>query len=427
MRLIAGAEPFRVLQASVPAWARRDLTSDETTRLLAAQRAISPISYFRAFGQPIEAPHYNPGGTMARRRRRRNAEQGDLFGGFSGPSGPVQGPMPAGHSRILKKGTSRERARGVYNIKTHRLSHWVDADGNKITGKRWQFFFRPGGVDIHGRRAGKAAAAARRPKKGGRKGGRTAAQRRATAKLVAWNRAKHGKKAKTARRSWPGRARMKKRITRMSPGVTFRLRGTKKRRGYTLKSKGRGRIPTREQLRRELAAMTKGRVTVRVAGDKKTKRRGFTVRNPRRGGRFIMHRRRNPSRRRRRNPMDLMGTAKRTIAAAVPAVAGGALVSVLDAKFLAKRSTGVQIAAKLVAAAAAGAFLRSRPQTALLLQGAILGSLGSQITAQLGSQTGMQYLVGADGQAMSALMDASGALNTMPSLHGLGTFDPNLG
>jgi hypothetical protein len=141
---------------------------------------------------------------------------------------------------------------------------------------------------------------------------------------------------------------------------------------------------------------------------------------------------RNPSRRRRRNPMDIMGTAKRTVAAAVPAVLGGAIVSILDAKVLGSQPLGLRVVGKLVAAAAAGAFLRSRPVTASLIQGAMLGSLGAELAAKFlpgatnAPTTG--YLIPA-GQGMSALIDASGATNTMPSLHGLSgpVLDYNVG
>jgi len=207
----------------------------------------------------------------------------------------------------------------------------------------------------------------------------------------------------------------------------------KKRRGKVrARRAGRAlkRMPSRKRLRRWVRRFPRKTVVTvypRVARGRRIPRgsKYYTVRNPR-GGRKM---RRNPSRRRRRNPMDIMGTAKRTIAAAVPAVAGGALVSVLDAKVLSKQSLPVRVVAKLVAATAAGAFLRSRPDTAKLVQGAILGSLGAELGARMagGTMSGLAYLVGADGQMMQALVDSSGAVNSMPQLRGLDTsFDPNL-
>jgi hypothetical protein len=131
--------------------------------------------------------------------------------------------------------------------------------------------------------------------------------------------------------------------------------------------------------------------------------------------------------------MDIMGTAKRTIAAAVPAVAGGALISLIDAKLLGDKPLGLRVVGKLLAATAVGVLMKNRPDMARLLQGAMIGSLGAELMAKvapglLGPAPTTGYLVPA-GQGMAALIDASGATNSMPSLHGLSgpVLDYNVG
>jgi hypothetical protein len=149
--------------------------------------------------------------------------------------------------------------------------------------------------------------------------------------------------------------------------------------------------------------------------------------------------RQNPRRRRRRNPgMDLMGTAKRTIAAAIPAVAGGAIISFVDAKLLADRPQAVRIGGKVVLAALASVMLRSRPATAQLLMGAILGSLGYELGTKLSgglvtpnkaaTVQALGTLIREDPAAMSALIDSTGQYATVPHLQGFESMaDVNLG
>lgn len=148
--------------------------------------------------------------------------------------------------------------------------------------------------------------------------------------------------------------------------------------------------------------------------------------------------------RRRRNPsFDIMGMAKRTIAAAIPSVAGGAIISIVDAKLLANQSLPVRIGGKVAAAVVAGLLLRSRPDTARLMMGSILGTLGYELGTKLNggilapTKTSglaqLAWLLRADPQAMNALIDASGQPQTVPNLQGMGAApafgspDPSLG
>jgi hypothetical protein len=412
---------------------------------------------------------------MARARRRRNSVQGQLLdwtgrmgshakemlfrpmaraGAAGGDteatySKTLHGPVMAGHTKVHKqrgkRGTPKERARRFVRMgppqKGKAKYGWMDADGNEITGKRWASFHRAG-LTLGGKRKKKAKPAARRRKKSGskargrKKGGRTAAQRAATKRMIAANRRARGGKGRrsSARRRMPSKGLMRVVIGKMRRGVTFKVRGTKKRRGYTLKSAGRGRVPTRKQMRSALRGMPRKRVIVSVQGSKK--RRGYTIRNPR-GGSIMA--RQNPGRRRRRNPgMDLMGTAKRTIAAAIPAVAAGAITSLIDAKFLGDRPQGVRIGVKILEAGAVAVLLRSRPNTAAIMMGAILGSLGAELGTKLSgglvtankaaTVQALGTLLREDPAAMSALIDPSGRYSSVPSLSGFETMqDVNLG
>jgi hypothetical protein len=145
-----------------------------------------------------------------------------------------------------------------------------------------------------------------------------------------------------------------------------------------------------------------------------------------------MARHRHHRRRRRRNPAgigNVMQTAKRTIAIAIPAVAGGAIMSLIDAKLLAGRSQWIQVAGKVVAAALVGVALRKRPSTAQILMGSMLGTLGYQLGARLSggvvapnaaeAAKSMGYLVRENPAMFGALVDSSGQYLPGPSLSGL--------
>jgi hypothetical protein len=127
------------------------------------------------------------------------------------------------------------------------------------------------------------------------------------------------------------------------------------------------------------------------------------------------------------------GIVKFTLAAAVPAMAGGAIKGLLDGKILGKQSAPVQILGTLGVAAALGAALRRHPVTAAALMGGILGPVGSSLTARLqgGIQTSsatqtqqaLGLLIREDpyaARAMSALIDTAGRPMNTPSLHGIG-------
>lgn len=414
----------RVLEYQLSPW--------EIQALMRARRQVHPDSMVRAMGKNIPPPHFNPGGEM-RRRRRRNPEQlalKEIPGGGGKKKGKGRRKSPKGLPRggsvaassaapAKRKGgkkrkplvtpgqvqgfgwidaprgvkISRKRATRATDLKTKKKI-WVDEFGQKITRDRWKYYHR-GGLDVHGRRAG---------------GGGKRRKGKMPPALAAYWAKRRGKGAAARkggkRRRMPSKKQLRK-IARRFPWKTQIA-------WYPGVPRGK-RIP------------------------KGAKRR--TVTNPRGGGREM---RRNPRRRRRNPSMNIMATAKRTISAAVPAVAGGALVSLIDAKLLGGRPLALRVAGKLVAAAAAGAFLRSRPDTARILQGAMLGSLGYELGARMAGgivaanpadaaqqASGMGYLVRADGGggSLSALVDASGQTNSMPSLHGLGApvFDPNIG
>jgi hypothetical protein len=395
----------------------------------------------------------------ARRRRRNPQEQENLFawtprGGMgshgqaavmriSAARAPSAAAATSAGSRARPTKVKKLRARRVRRLgpiaKGQPRYMWVDASGNRIGGKQWGGFHR-GGLTLGGKRKKAKAAPRKKGRKGkgrGMKKGRTAAQRAATRKMIAANRRRKGGKAKGRRFTSP--ALMRQIIGRMPKGrVTFKVKRRGKSKGYTVRSRGRKptiRVYSRKQMRSALAGMPKGRVVIKVRGTKK--RRGFTLRNPRGGS--IMSRR-NPRRRRRRNPgMDLMGTAKRTIAAAIPAVAGGAAMAIIDAKLLADRPIAIRVAAKVVAAAAAGVLLRSRPVTANLVMGAMLGSLGGELALRMsgGLMTpskaatvqALGTLIREDPGAMSALIDATGAYSgQVPQMSGFESVaDVNLG
>lgn len=156
--------------------------------------------------------------------------------------------------------------------------------------------------------------------------------------------------------------------------------------------------------------------------------------------RAVAHRRRNPSRRyfrrrhRRRNPSGrgVMGIVKSTIRTAVPSLAGGAVMGLVDSQFLSGLSTPFRIGGKIALAALAGHFLRSRPATAYAVMGSMLGTAGYDLGVRLGggivtknpqqTKATMTALLTEDPAAMSAVYPGLGpALGQSPA--GMGT-DP---
>lgn len=145
------------------------------------------------------------------------------------------------------------------------------------------------------------------------------------------------------------------------------------------------------------------------------------------------HRRRNPHhhrRHRRRNPGGGMGgIVKRTIAAAVPSMAAGAVVAIADAKLFADKPMGLQVLGKLIMVGGAGYLLRNRPHTAALVMGSIFGTLAYQLAANAAggmvapdktdATKKIAALVYAD-RRMAALVERNGQLRTQPTLSGMG-------
>jgi hypothetical protein len=420
------------------------LTPREIHALMSAQRQVSKASMARALGVPLRAPYFNPSGGLRMMRRRWNtspapssppghrkppapkpssrpvrqlgmaarararghtSKRGRTFQTPAESLGALQGPIMAGQTRSdrgrpggLRRSTQhRERAKRVRVLGPlmpgQTRYRWVDADGNQIKGaSRWKGFHR-GGLTFSGQRPGKK---------------KKAKKRRRTLGV--------SKSAK--RRRLPSRALMREVIGAMQKGrVRYTVRTSGSSKGYTLRSSRRGKVPTRKMFRAALNRMPRGRVIVRVAGG--GGQRGYTIRNP--GGGAMRF---NGRRRRRRNPgFDIMGIARQLMSAAIPAVAGGAALSLFDTKVLAGKSPAIRYAGKIGAAAAVALLLRSRPDTARLVMGAVFGSLGYDLGTKLGgpgSTLGqIAYLVAADRQAMSALIDSSGAAQTVPSLNGL--------
>lgn len=146
------------------------------------------------------------------------------------------------------------------------------------------------------------------------------------------------------------------------------------------------------------------------------------------------HRRRNPHRRhhRRRNPGGggLVTIVKSTIAAAIPSMAAGAGLAIIDSKVFKDKAMPVQVIGKLGLAAGLGYALRGRPRTACLVMGAIMGGLGYQLAAQAAggvvapdkqdAAKKMAALVYAD-RRMASLVNVNGTLRTQPSLSGMGS------
>jgi len=144
------------------------------------------------------------------------------------------------------------------------------------------------------------------------------------------------------------------------------------------------------------------------------------------------HRRHNPHRRhRRRNPGGggIMTIVKSTIASAIPSMATGATLAIVDSKLFKDKALPVQVIGKLGLAAGAGYLLRGRPRTACLVMGAIMGGIGYQLAANAAggivapdkqsTAKAMQALVYANPR-MAALVNRDGSLRTQPSLSGMG-------
>lgn len=167
-----------------------------------------------------------------------------------------------------------------------------------------------------------------------------------------------------------------------------------------------------------------------MAKHRRTRRHGTVARkNPHR-----KHRRRNPAHRRhrrRRNPGGgMVSIVKSTIASAIPAIAAGGVMAILDAKLLGDKAMPVQVLGKLAAAAGVGYLLRNRPRTSALAMGAMLGGLGYQLAAKLNggvvaaspkdAAKEISALIRQDPRAMASLVRTDGSLNTTPSLSGMG-------
>lgn len=182
-------------------------------------------------------------------------------------------------------------------------------------------------------------------------------------------------------------------------------------------------------LRRWKAGRGKSRARRRSAGTAPIVVIGTNPKKKRTHAMAKRKKRSNPShRRRRRNPEGgVVSIIKQTVATAIPAVAAGGVMALVDNKLLGDKAMPVQVLGKLGLAAAVGYLLRSRPRTAAVSMGAILGGLGYQLAAQLNggvvatdTRSAMSALVRADPRAMAALVNRNGTLRTTPTLSGMG-------
>jgi len=210
-------------------------------------------------------------------------------------------------------------------------------------------------------------------------------------------------------------AGLKAHKARKNPGRKKRRRGRARRRKTTT-------VVVSTNPRRKRRKNSRG-------GSIMAKRRRRSRTNP--GRRH--HRRRNPHRRhhRRRNPGGggMVSIVKSTIAAAIPSMAAGGGLALIDSKLFKDKAMPVQVIGKLGLAAGAGYLLRGRPRTAALVMGAIMGGLGYQLVAQAAggvvapdkpaAAKAMAALVYAD-RRMAALVNSNGTLRTQPTLSGMG-------
>lgn len=225
---------------------------------------------------------------------------------------------------------------------------------------------------------------------------RTAAQRRAFKKMLAGLRASKARKGgRRRRRKVRARAR-RRRTTAVVVATNPRRRRRKHSRG----------------------------------GSHMAKRRRHRRRNPaRRHHRRRYHPRRHHHRRRNPGGGGIVSIVKSTIAAAIPSMAAGAGLAIVDSKLFKDKAMGVQVVGKLGLAAGLGYVLRNRPRTAALVMGAVMGGLGYQLAAQAAggvvapdkqdAAKKMAALVYAD-RRMAALVNTNGTLRTQPSLSGMG-------
>jgi hypothetical protein len=461
--VIRTAARKRRRRGKVPAWARRPLSEAEVRQLLAAQRQYHELSLYRAMGRPYEAPIYNPGGQMAVRRRRRKRRinpsrarrireaqrragqlslrfrrsRGGNGGGQQRPRMLRPRPAPRGY---ISPARGYASVAGLAPVRG--LLGPVGGGG----GGAMVLYTPPGGLRATaGRPRRRRRAPLRRARfRVGERSATVVRRARRRRGLPPWlapppnaggraeaipTRRKPGRKRRAhpapTQRATPATKPGSKRRARPAPRPRPRARlGSKII--SAAKYQGRARAPKLFAERLAAAKRRKARGQKNVWAIRTIRRRqriaGLVRRNPHHAGGSSMAK--HHRRRRRRNPaLDIKGMIKSLIATGIPAAAGGAAASLLDSKVLAKQSMGVRYAAKVGVALAAAMLLKSRPAMAAAAMAGVLGAVGYDLGTRVGGPAStmaqIAYLVSADRQAMSALVDASGNLQTTPSLSGM--------
>jgi len=229
---------------------------------------------------------------------------------------------------------------------------------------------------------------------------RTAAQKRATAKLIAFNKAKRRKK------KGGGGRRARRRSS--SGGIVNQILAAIK-----------GRKAGRKLARRRKSNPSNGGTSMarrrkRRSGARRRSRRGaiMVISNPRRR----RGRRRNPGGIRLRNPGgSMMSAGKEALGAMIPATVGAAAFSFAETKWLRGLNPVVRIGARLAGAAGSAMLLRKRPAMAYATMGAIIGGFGTEIGVRAaggvvaaGGKQGMREIAAIasdDPEQLSALYD----------------------
>lgn len=442
----------------------------EMEALLASRRGLHNNTMLRAMGIAVPAPLYNPGGKrMARRRRRRNpsraarlralqrkAGQLPLFrrrraGGGGGGGGshrprmlrprpaprgfvsasPVRGllgPVPAVGGGALAvytppgSMTSTRRPRRRRRAAPRRLTRFSVARARRGASRPTSgvvypdAIFSPGGRRKRRKGAGAGVVTGTFTAPGTKKRRKRKPAQQHAAPTTTRKRRKPRPATQAARRpaSKPKVRRHRRGFPAISASATYSGRA-KYPRGF--RSRRRAAARRRAAGHKNLKAVRIIRKGQKIAG--LVRRRN----NPARGGSTMA--RHAHRRRRRRNPaLNIKGVIKSLLSIGLPAVAGGAVVSLIDNKLLAGKSKALRYAGKLGAAVGVSLLLKSKPQMAAAAMAGILSGIGYDLGTQIGGPAStisqIAYLVSADRQAMSALIDASGAPQTVPSLNGMG-------
>lgn len=246
-----------------------------------------------------------------------------------------------------------------------------------------------------------------------KKAGKAAVKAKAAAKAVKKaakkinTTAKKLKKKAAAAPSAPSTAPAPAKAGGKKGGRKLKAKGSSKGRKGKAKSKGKraaARRPASSSKRKGDRVMVK-----RDKGGRRVKRVSVVLKNPSMGS--------------------IKAAVKQTVTTAIPALAGGALMGLIDAKVLAGRQIGLRILGKLTAAGIAMALMRKYPRSAATMAGAMLGTLGYELLTRFAGgfvatskeevKKELGALVREDPYAMQGLINAAGmSYPQYPSLQG---------